>query len=57
MQAHQAASRMFWSVYCDRYIEMIKDRLEGASPTARVRTVRIRTVRIWITRIWITRIG
>jgi len=26
MQAHQAASRMFWSVYCDRYIEMIKDR-------------------------------
>jgi valyl-tRNA synthetase len=30
MQAHQAASRMFWSVYCDRYLEMIKDRL-GAS--------------------------
>jgi valyl-tRNA synthetase len=27
MQAHQAASRMFWSVYCDRYLEMIKDRL------------------------------
>jgi valyl-tRNA synthetase len=27
MQAHQAASRMFWSIYCDRYIEMIKDRL------------------------------
>ena len=27
MQAHQAASRMFWAVYCDRYIEMIKDRL------------------------------
>jgi valyl-tRNA synthetase len=26
-QAHQAASRMFWSIYCDRYIEMIKDRL------------------------------
>jgi valyl-tRNA synthetase len=26
MQAHQAASRMFWSIYCDRYIEMIKDR-------------------------------
>jgi len=26
MQAHQAASRMFWSVYCDRYIEMVKDR-------------------------------
>jgi valyl-tRNA synthetase len=25
-QAHQAASRMFWSIYCDRYIEMIKDR-------------------------------
>ena len=30
MQAHQAASRMFWSVYCDRYLEIIKDRL-GAS--------------------------
>jgi valyl-tRNA synthetase len=27
MQAHQAASRMFWLVYCDRYLEMIKDRL------------------------------
>jgi len=27
MQAHQAASRMFWAVYCDRYLEMIKDRL------------------------------
>jgi valyl-tRNA synthetase len=27
MQAHQAASHMFWSVYCDRYLEMIKDRL------------------------------
>jgi valyl-tRNA synthetase len=27
MQAHQVASRMFWSVYCDRYLEMIKDRL------------------------------
>jgi valyl-tRNA synthetase len=26
MQAHQAASRMFWSIYTDRYIEMIKDR-------------------------------
>jgi valyl-tRNA synthetase len=33
MQAHQAASRMFWSIYCDRYLEMIKDRLgeDGAS--------------------------
>ena len=30
MQAHHAASRMFWSVYCDRYLEMIKDRI-GAS--------------------------
>ena len=29
MQAHQAASRMFWSIYCDRYLEMIKDRLGG----------------------------
>jgi len=24
--AHQAASRFFWSVYCDRYLEMIKSR-------------------------------
>ena len=31
MQAHQTASRMFWSVYCDRYIEMIKDRAGEAS--------------------------
>jgi len=30
MQAHQAASRMFWSIYCDRYIEMIKDRLDDS---------------------------
>lgn len=26
MQAHKAASRFFWSVFCDRYLEMIKDR-------------------------------
>jgi len=26
MRAYQAASRFFWSVYCDRYIEMVKDR-------------------------------
>jgi len=26
MQAHLTASKFFWSVYCDRYIEMIKDR-------------------------------
>lgn len=26
MQAHLAASRFFWSIYCDRYIEMVKDR-------------------------------
>jgi valyl-tRNA synthetase len=31
MQAHQAASRMFWSIYCDRYIEMVKDRAGEAS--------------------------
>jgi valyl-tRNA synthetase len=31
MQAYQAASRMFWSIYCDRYIEMIKDRTGEAS--------------------------
>jgi len=29
--AHQAASRMFWSIYCDRYLEMIKDRADQAS--------------------------
>ncbi|MGH3921378.1 MAG: valine--tRNA ligase [Pseudonocardiaceae bacterium] len=26
MQAHKAASRCFWAIYCDRYVEMIKDR-------------------------------
>jgi valyl-tRNA synthetase len=31
MQAHQAASRMFWSIYCDRYLEMIKDRIGDAA--------------------------
>ena len=49
MQAHQAASRMFWSVYCDRYLEMIKDRL-GAGPaqigTAQIGTAQIRTAQI-----------
>ncbi|MGH3851912.1 MAG: valine--tRNA ligase [Pseudonocardiaceae bacterium] len=25
-QAHKAASRFFWSLFCDRYLEMIKDR-------------------------------
>jgi len=33
-QAHQAASRMFWSIYCDRYIEMVKDRLGDDVPAA-----------------------
>jgi valyl-tRNA synthetase len=31
MQAHQAVARMFWSIYTDRYIEMIKDRTESDS--------------------------
>ena len=35
MQAHQAVSRMFWSVYCDRYLEMIKDRLGRDGDSAR----------------------
>jgi valyl-tRNA synthetase len=35
MQAHQAASRMFWSIYCDRYLEMIKDRLGQDGDSAR----------------------
>jgi valyl-tRNA synthetase len=30
MQAYQVASRMFWSIYCDRYIEMVKDRTGDA---------------------------
>jgi valyl-tRNA synthetase len=32
MQAHQAASQMFWPIYCDRYLEMIKDRLAPSAP-------------------------
>ena len=35
MQAHQAASRMFWSIYCDRYLEMIKDRVGGNTDPGR----------------------
>jgi valyl-tRNA synthetase len=31
MQAYQAASRMFWSIYCDRYLEMIKDRVAAGN--------------------------
>jgi valyl-tRNA synthetase len=44
MQAHQAASRMFWSVYCDRYIEMIKDRLGPGSPDSTDRDSARRTL-------------
>jgi valyl-tRNA synthetase len=29
--AYQAASRFFWSVYCDRYLEMIKDRMDASA--------------------------
>jgi valyl-tRNA synthetase len=29
--AHQAASRFFWSIYCDRYVEMVKDRFLDAA--------------------------
>jgi valyl-tRNA synthetase len=29
--AHQVVSRMFWSIYCDRYLEMVKDRAGQAS--------------------------
>jgi valyl-tRNA synthetase len=34
MQAHQAASRIFWSVFCDRYLEMVKDRLSAGAGDA-----------------------
>ncbi len=34
MQAYQAASRMFWPVFCDRYLEMVKDRLASADGAA-----------------------
>ncbi len=34
MQAHQAASRMFWSVFCDRYLEMVKDRVAPGADAA-----------------------
>lgn len=34
MQAHQAATRFFWSIFCDRYLEMIKGRFTDlAGPT------------------------
>ncbi|HEX6526283.1 MAG TPA: valine--tRNA ligase [Streptosporangiaceae bacterium] len=32
-QAYQVASRMFWSVYCDRYLEMIKDQVASDAGT------------------------
>jgi valyl-tRNA synthetase len=35
MQAYATASRMFWSVFCDRYLEMVKDRLTGDEQGAR----------------------
>ncbi len=34
-QAQQVASRMFWSVYCDRYLEMIKDSVGSDAGTRR----------------------
>jgi valyl-tRNA synthetase len=34
MQAHATASRMFWSVFCDRYLEMVKDRLSAVGEPA-----------------------
>ncbi|HEX3923874.1 MAG TPA: class I tRNA ligase family protein, partial [Streptosporangiaceae bacterium] len=34
-QAHQVASQLFWSVYCDRYLEMIKDRVGQDGNSAR----------------------
>jgi valyl-tRNA synthetase len=46
MQAHATASRMFWSVFCDRYLEMVKDRLsgEGGAGTASAGTASAGTV-------------
>jgi valyl-tRNA synthetase len=31
-QAHQAAARFFWSVFCDRYLEMVKGRFSQPEP-------------------------
>jgi valyl-tRNA synthetase len=31
-QAHQAAARLFWSVFCDRYLEMVKGRFSQPGP-------------------------
>jgi valyl-tRNA synthetase len=54
MQAHQAASRFFWSVFCDRYLEMIKGRfthpdgvpaLDGVDTRASARTALWRSFR------------
>jgi valyl-tRNA synthetase len=33
MQAHQTASRFFWSIFCDRYLEMIKGRFTHPEDT------------------------
>src|SRR6516164_6188761 len=35
MQAYATTSRMFWSVFCDRYLEMVKDRLTSDEQGAR----------------------
>jgi valyl-tRNA synthetase len=31
-QAHQVVARFFWSVLCDRYVELVKDRFAVAGP-------------------------
>jgi valyl-tRNA synthetase len=47
MAAHQAASKFFWSIYCDRYIEMIKDRFaEHAEHTDADRDSARQTLRV-----------
>jgi valyl-tRNA synthetase len=45
MQAHQAASRFFWPIYCDRYLEMVKGRFDEDPDDAAARSTLWRSFR------------
>ena len=46
-QAHQAAARFFWSVYCDRYLEMIKGRFRYPAEHGEQELTSARTALRW----------